>query len=161
MSHDPDIDDLLAPFGQDALRAALQEAFRRGEESMRARMLSVLGAPTAPPPKSTKSEPAPGHMFPDDASEETDAQARAPRGLAREVIDMILRDSTPLPTNDIQRMAMDLDERISAKTIYNELNRGKDKLYRLSMGRWSLVNPTEGAPSREEVEAWIGTEQPA
>lgn len=161
MSHDPNIDDLLAPFGQDVLRSALREAYRRGEESMRARLLSVLGAPpNASTPTPQKTLP-PGHMAPDDIADETEAQARAPRGLAREVIEMILRDGPSLPTQDIQRAATDLDERISAKTVYNELNRGKDKLYRLSMGRWSLINPTANAPSREEMEAWLGTEQPA
>lgn len=158
MSHDPNIEDLIAPFGADALREALREAFRRGEESMRTKMLSVLdAAPQAATSHGAPSPPSPEAQPADDVGGGT----RAPRGLAREVIDMILRSGSPMPTAEIQAMATHLDERITAKTVYNELNRGKDKLYRLSMGRWSLIALQGSAEARDEMEGWLGKAEPA
>lgn len=74
---------------------------------------------------------------------------------------MILRSGSPMPTAEIQAMATHLDERITAKTVYNELNRGKDKLYRLSMGRWSLIALQGSAEARDEMEGWLGKAEPA
>lgn len=159
MSNDPSIDDLLAPFSQDALRAALQEAFRRGEDSMRTKLLFLLDAqlPSTTVPATAPAGQPESEVFSDAADDEADAHARAPRGLAREVIDLILRSGPPLSTSDIQKLAAELDQRVSSKTVYNELNRGRDKLYRLSMGRWSMINPAGSAAPRDEMRDWIGT----
>lgn len=152
MSHEPDLEDLLSSVSVDAFRAALQEAYRRGEESMRRKMLLALGVHGA--------EIHSTHF--DAASEDDDdAQSRAPRGLAREVIATVLGQRGALATADLQRIASKVDPRVSPKTVYNELNRGRDKLYRLSMGRWNMINAGGTTPTDDELEAWLGKPEPA
>ncbi|MDP2011803.1 MAG: hypothetical protein Q8K11_16645 [Phenylobacterium sp.] len=98
----------------------------------------------------------------DEGSEDgDDGQSRAPRGLAREVIGMILSERGALSTSDLQRLGSELDARVSPKTVYNELNRGKDRLYRLSMGRWSLIHAGGNAPTHNDLEDWLGKPEPA
>lgn len=136
MSHDPHIDDLLSPFSEEALRQALQEAFRRGQDAMRSEILATLQT------NITLPSPAP-------AMDGDDESVRAPRGLARQVIQMILHEGGEMITQSIQDRAVELDRRLSPKTIYNELNREKGRLYRLHLGRWSLIPSFD---DRSEVE---------
>jgi hypothetical protein len=127
MSHDPHLEDLLASFSEASWRRALHEAYRRGQDAMRREILATL-----------QSE------IPSQAADQVDDDdgGRAPRGLAREVIQMILQEHPNIGTGLVQEQAITLDRRLSPKTVYNELNREKGRLYRLNLGRWSLI-PTQ------------------
>ncbi|MBS0363947.1 MAG: hypothetical protein JSR98_21450 [Proteobacteria bacterium] len=167
MSEEPDLHDLVAAFDLHAVWKALKEAYRRGEEAERARVLKAIGAV----PISSKvingdtaaAAPAPAvgaaAMISDD---EDDGAKRAPRGLTREVVTKILdQDLNGLTMADIQDRAVRMDNRLSAKTVYNELNREKGKLYVVAAGRWFLMPPSGASqvrpqPETESAERWRG-----
>ena len=135
MSHDPQLEDLLASFSEASWHRALREAYRRGQDAMRREILAALQSEV---PSDTA-----GQVDDDDGG-------RAPRGLAREVIQMILHEHPNIGTGLVQEQAITLDRRLSPKTVYNELNREKGRLYRLHLGRWSLIHTQE---QREDVTA--------
>lgn len=156
MADNPNIDDLALAFDAGAFRRALEEAYRRGEEAgvakgeavMRSRLEALLhgGAP-AKPTREPVDQAATGKAK-DTAEEGGETASRAPRGLTREVIMMILSDKAEQTTDQIQSQAVAFDERLSSKTVYNELIRERDKLYRQTLGKWSLIQQ-QGASAIE------------
>ena len=130
-----DLEDLVASFNAEAFRAALEEAFRRGQAATRNEILHTLGATPMIEPR---------------GSETGDDAARAPRGLTREVVTDVLRGNDPMTTQEVQELAQMVDDRVLPKTVYNELNRERGKRYTYAMGRWSLIHKPGSV--EEEVE---------
>lgn len=150
----PNLDDLIAKFGVDALRPLLLEAYRRGENAaesrLRATVLQALGAPVpfvSPDGPQVRAPAAPDAqpVILGDEDDADDSTPRAPRGLTREVVTMLLEDRPGLPTLELQEGAVMFDSRLSAKTVYNELNREKGVRYRLALGRWYLIDQPDRA----------------
>lgn len=143
MAPQPDLSDLIATIDADAIKSALLEAYTRGvaagrqqgQEALRASVLGALGEGLAPTTATSTAETA-GSVVP--GSEPV--APRAPRGLTREVIFAILTTEPGLTTPVIQSQALLLDDRVSPKTVYNELNRERGVLYEEVLGRWSLIS---------------------
>ena len=163
------LDDLIAQFDPTAFQRALAEAYRRGvaagEIAARDKVLAVL-APSASRPTGATipsvpeglSHPSPGRSEDRDIDEEN--AKRAPRGLTREVITLVLGDEPGLEINDLQAKVVAFDERVSPKTVYNEVNREKGRLYRERFGKWFLIKesdveaqpPSIGSPRPSVIE---------
>ncbi|MDP1631824.1 MAG: hypothetical protein Q8L66_10440 [Caulobacter sp.] len=148
MLDEPNLDHLVALFDTTAIRRALIEAHRLGievgEQRERDRILqAVSGAPQAA--RAAASE-TPSNIVSttsaENASTREDDQEkapRAPRGLTRELVMLVLEDAPGSTTSEIQKRAVALDQRVSEKTVYNELNRERGRLYRQSADRWSMI----------------------
>lgn len=158
MTGTPDIRDLLAPFDLGAIERALLEAYRRGEAAgvakgealLRSRLESVLASGSEAGP-TVAGSPGPAAQA-EVELEQDGGPSRAPRGLTREVITLILSIQDAQTTQQVQDQAVAMDARLSAKTVYNELNRERGKLYRHSLGRWSLIPQQIPLVQNEEEE---------
>lgn len=159
-----DLSDLFAGFSAEAFAAAIEEAYARGRADehalMRAIVMQAIGnEPVTPQPTTHpvlgNATPAGGirQRFPTDNQAEDDESPgqRAPRGLTREVVTKFLKERPGLAMLDLQRLAVEFDARLSPKTVYNEVNREKDKLYRLVLGRWYLVEAGIAEPETEDA----------
>jgi hypothetical protein len=150
-----DLDDLLAPFREQEFRRALEAAFARGKAcgiaeertAVRARILLAMGD-EGPTPALQES----GASFERGATsreeEAEDRARRAPKGLTREVVRLVLSDGTDGHTlQEVQQLSQMMDHRVSSKTVYNELIQHPDD-YRRFEDRWFLRSAAEsGSPN--------------
>jgi hypothetical protein len=167
MAEDFDIDDLVADaVGAAGVRlgALLDEVVRRayaaGQAAERQRVVEMINSRewiAAPDAVAAHVEPRPAFIPepkpPNDPLPPADSQRRAPRGLTREVLDLVLTESPQgLPLDELQRQVVEIDSRVSPKTVYNELMRGRGKKYRSSLGRWHLIGITSDVkPTSHEL----------
>jgi hypothetical protein len=138
-----------------AISEAIREAYRAGEDAARSRVLEAIGAQTKP------SEPRPAVFI--SSSKSDDAFRRAPKGLTKEVVTTLLSQKPDgLFLEEVQELAVGHDSRLSQKTVYNELMRGRRAEYRHVMGKWYLAAmvPNVKAPepfiADEEVTQVLG-----
>jgi hypothetical protein len=81
------------------------------------------------------------------ADNEDEGSARAPRGLTERVVHQIVSTNLPITTEEIQRQATELDDRINPKTVYNVLYRSAHRYYRDERARWRL----KGVPQQTQI----------
>lgn len=152
MSSDHPLDRLIATFDPAVFQRALLEAYRigkaDGEAEVRANLMKVLA-----PANLTIVTPAENRSLAE-ADEAGESTERAPRGLTRQVVAAILDQEPGLTMPEIQKRAVLMDSRVSEKTVYNEINREKGKLYQQNLGRWRLVRP----PPSEGGSLWQNEE---
>jgi hypothetical protein len=151
MASDHPLDRLIAAFDPNVFQRALLEAYNLGKDDgaaeVRANLMKVLAPDnlqvTTPAQNRAEMEPRPS-----EGAEDSEGSApRAPRGLTREVVSLILETEPGLLMPEIQKKAVEIDARVSGKTVYNEINREKGKLYQQHLGRWRLITPHEEGDS--------------
>lgn len=163
MAEDFDIDALITdatqassiaigPFIQEVAR----RAFAAGQAAERQRVVDMINGGGARP--ALQAEPRPAFVpAPPPAEAADDTPRRAPRGLTKEVTDLVLSQFPEgLPLDELQQHVVELDARVSPKTVYNELMRGRRKEYRHSLGRWYKIGSTSdvrSAPPELDEEA--------
>lgn len=117
-----------------SLRGLVEEAFRAGQASERQRVLAAIGGEARVP------DAVPAMIVSPDLSKTYDTGRRAPRGLTKEVVMLVLgKHPAGLPLDVIQGLVVAHDRRVAEKTVYNELMRGRNEEYRIRDGRWYLA----------------------
>lgn len=141
MEHSRRITDLVEALDVSAITRALENAYLRGfqdgKEAFRKAVLTIAADTPADHQAESRASGA----------EEFEDGKRAPRGLTRAVITGLLKQKGAMTMADIQSASVATDARVSPKTVYNELKREKDRLYRERNDLWSLIaeRPVEAA----------------
>lgn len=148
------IDDLLREM-REAVEEAYAQGYQAGADAATASILKAAQAVSGPSIPAGVAHRRVTSVQPDMVSEDdvkrllVQIKHKAPRGLTRKVVRNVLAHGLGLPMGEIQQRAMEADSRLSAKTIYNELYRGKG-YYRDTAGRWRLLTPEESANRHAE-----------
>lgn len=142
------LDDLkarIADQSKAASDAAIEEAFRlgfeAGREDMRADVFKVVEKPSGAEPVIRPTPPF--ALTPVDQPqkrEEADKPKakRAPKGLTQEVLRRVMIFKPRLSEDEIIRQSIEIDPRLSPKTIYNDLRRHKHLYFRDEEEKWTL-----------------------
>lgn len=121
-------DDIVAKV-QEAIRAAVQEAYERGAEDMRRRILSAAtGSVDVAPAERPQPRLKPvGSRI----------RQRAPRGLLQELVMGVLREHQGLATSDVERLVMAKNAGVALRSVAGELRRRHDVYYQQGT-KWFL-----------------------
>ena len=71
-------------------------------------------------------------------ADEAQRRQKAPKGLAEQIIRSVLSKEPNLTLPEIEERVLAADHRVARKTVYNQLNAGRDTTYRFQNHRWSL-----------------------
>lgn len=163
MAEEFDIDALIADAAQASsvaigpfIQEVARKAFAAGQAAERQRVVDMINGGGARPV--AQAEPRPAFVpEPPPAEPAAEAPRRAPRGLTKSVTDFVLEQfSGGLPLDELQEQVVTMDHRVSPKTVYNELMRGRGKDYRYSLGRWYKIgaaSDVRSAPPELDEEA--------
>jgi hypothetical protein len=139
-------DEILALL-RPAMKQALQAAYDRGQEDMVDKIFTAADA-------YVKHKEG-GEVTAIEAKVAEKPAKRAPRGLLGAAVSKVLTKHPGLKVADIERRAVEIDSRISPKSVGNELRRWKGKKYRRDNKlHWFLLGDdaeteTAGSPSRD------------
>jgi hypothetical protein len=154
--------DEIIKGAQGETEAAIRQAFFLGvEEGRRLAKIEILNVLTSSSGGSIldnyKKATAPSEpdMFAG-ATPQTDSRAkRAPKGLTKRVLRKVFEDNPKgLKMEAVQEAAVAFDNRISPKTVYNDLYRRTDAYFRDDGGLWHLRSQARGGNA-----AWLTSEQ--
>ncbi|NIZ13011.1 hypothetical protein [Phaeobacter sp. HF9A] len=147
MDNDSNIEQEIIARLRQAITDAEKRGYERGVQDTMEKiqslvMTSGMGGSSSPPPNAlaidndTQSD---GFGGPVDSSQE---RQRAPKGLARKVIQRALNENPGLTPAEIEETAQDdLEKMIRASSYRNELRKGREAgLYEESDGKWFLVD---------------------
>lgn len=147
-----------------AIEAALADAYARGyDEGGQAALKGVVEAATKAitPTLSAAADAVTSFQRALATVPETDPEydpapkaKRAPKGLTEAILKRVLAHGVSLSEAEIQRRAVDLDSRISPKTIYNDLRRKTEIYEQNALGSWKLVQTDPDTPQEgQQMEA--------
>ena len=140
-----------------ALEPLLKAAYDKGAEDARNAILLAAGVPAV------TGRPAPPSLITGSGAKPTDHPKKAPRGTVPKVLRRMLTDHPGKQIVDYEDMFTEYDDRISVRSIGNELRRMEDKKYcRNDDGEWFLMTgnkEAEDAASNEQSSASDHTNQ--
>lgn len=128
-----DVEDIIKSLTEQ-IREAYALGYRDGSTATRERILKAASDEVASPlDESNRSK--------DHLSEESlSTAARVERGAVRVAVQSVLARKPGLPINEITKRVTALDPRItSGNSVYNELSRNEQKLYKRSEGLWFVI----------------------
>ena len=146
----------LASEGDKILKSLLEQAYKRGAEDMRVRILSAANGGIAEAGEPTQSSAAgatrvaapakpPQPAKPKAKARRANKKAgktssgRAPRGALDAALEKALTESPGLEVKDYVRLTREIEPRISETSVGNTLRRLKGKKYRSQGKRWFLI----------------------
>lgn len=118
------------------LNKAYQAGYADGQAALRESVLKATGATAHVPTAKIKgSMPSSQYII-----VEPKDSLKAPKGRVGEVIHEVLASHPGLPIVEIEQRALEIDPRISPKSVGNELRRLKGQKYRQGEGKqWFLI----------------------
>jgi len=145
-----DVDDIIRSLTE-KVREAYARGYRDGAAATRDRILRAAadeGSVRSAEPERVKEQLSEDGMS---------TSARVERGAVRVAVQSVLARKPGLSINDISKRVTALDPRItSGNSVYNELSRNENKLYRRSAGLWFAIpmgefreDPTQSAGSSQ------------
>ncbi|HVX57562.1 MAG TPA: hypothetical protein VHA37_07565 [Candidatus Saccharimonadales bacterium] len=140
MTPKPDIDDLVEAL-KERLTQAYERGFKAGAEAMR---LSIMAAAERAP---LTPAPSPEPESVRESRIEPTTRTRAPRGRVQEVLEQVLSPDYGLSLSRIKEEVVQIDGRISPKSVYNVLNLNDKKRYVREGDFWRLARPEEPRPA--------------
>lgn len=117
------------------LTRAYERGYADGAENMRSTIMRAAGVMDSQPPL------APVAIS---VKHTTETQKRAPKGLLTQVVTQVLRETPGLTLTEIEARAVSRDDRISSRSIGNELRRLEGSHYRREDKRWFISSQEVG-----------------
>lgn len=128
----------------DTINQRLRDAYHAGWQDARAAILSAAALPPGPP-----AEPQTGMS--DNLQFRQRAGRRAPKGLLTSVLTKVIADHPGSTVQELERLMPSYDDRVSPKSVGNELRRGEGERYVRDGTLWYLPSHPEGEAVSNQI----------